>query len=149
MTEAASRIAGLHHKKAFGPQTQTIFMGWDATAVEEAAKGHAAEETKRLQDEENERQSEREKMHTDYLNTLTQPKGRAKALKHLTPVGSYIIDSEDIEQQYRDLADDLGLDIDHTDMPGVFKAEFDFGILEGVCDHLCPEIRPGGILLRS
>lgn len=99
MTEAASKVAGLHYKKAFGPQTQTIFMGWDAAAVEKAAKGHAAGEKKRLQDEDNERQGKREKIHTDYPNTLPQPKGRAKTFKHLTPFGSYVIDSEDIEKE--------------------------------------------------
>lgn len=35
--EAASKVPGL-----IGPDTQMIYLGWDAAAVDKAAKGHAA-----------------------------------------------------------------------------------------------------------
>lgn len=70
MMKAASNIAGLHHKKAMGPKTHTLFMGWDAAAVEKAAGGHASQEEERLQDEKDEQKSKRDKMHADYLIAL-------------------------------------------------------------------------------
>lgn len=44
MTKAASNIAGLYHKKALGLKTHTLFIGWDAAAVEKAASGHVVQE---------------------------------------------------------------------------------------------------------
>lgn len=124
--EAASKITGLHHMKAFGPKTQVIFMGWDRAAVEKAANQYPVEEVRRLQDEEDERENEREKEHMDYLNS------RSQRSEDVNPVGSYIVDSEAIERGFPNMADDLSLDIHRTDTPGVFKADFDFGVLEGV-----------------
>lgn len=126
MIEAASKVTGLHHMKAFGPNAQVIFMGWDRAAVEKAADQHPLEEARRLQDEDDERENEREKLHMDYFNS------REKRATDATPVGTYIVDSEVIEREYPDMADDLSLDIHRTDTPGVFKADFDLGVLEGV-----------------
>lgn len=126
MIEAASKITGLHHLRAFGPKTQVIFMGWDRAAVEKAANRYPVEEARRLQDEEDERENGRKKIHMDYLNS------RSQQTEDVTPVGTYIVDSEAIERGYPDMADDLSLDIHRTDTPGVFKADFDFGVLEGV-----------------
>ncbi|RHZ47825.1 hypothetical protein CDV55_101056 [Aspergillus turcosus] len=126
MIEAASKIIGLHHMRAFGPKTQVIFMGWDRASVEKAANQHPVEEARRLQDEEDERENEREKIHMDYLNS------RSQRTEDVTPVGTYIVDCETIEREWPDMADDLRLDIHRTDTPGVFQADFDFGVLEGV-----------------
>lgn len=41
LREAADQVAGLHHDTGVGPETQTIFLGWDKSAVREAAKEHA------------------------------------------------------------------------------------------------------------
>lgn len=101
-------------------------MGWDRAAVEKAAKQLPEEEATRLQDEGDERENEREEMHMDYLNN------RSQQTKDVNPVGSYIVDCEAIESEWPDMTDDLSLDIHRTDTPGVFKADFDFGILEGV-----------------
>jgi hypothetical protein len=138
--EAASKVPGLNHKNALGPDTQMIYIGWDAAAVDKAAKGHAAKDKKAKQAKAKERekaqekaQQARDKLHTDYLKTLTRPKGKAKATKKVSPVGSYIVDSEAFEDYYgTGRTDELRLDIHKTDTPGVFQAEFDFGVLEGV-----------------
>jgi hypothetical protein len=131
MREAASEVAGLHQETGLGPKTQTIFMGWNSVAVSKAAKGHATKEAKELHAAEDERENERAGMHTDYLNTLKRKKG-PKGLKTYSPVGSYIINCKEIEEQWSDQADDLSLDIRQTKEPGVFEASFNFGVLEGI-----------------
>jgi hypothetical protein len=128
MREAASEVTGLHHATGRGPKTQTIFMGWDPVAVDNAAKSHATEEKKELQAAETEREDERTEMHTNYLNTLTRKKGS----RTYSPVGSYIIDCDEIGGGWSDHAGDLSLDIRQTKEQGIFEASFDFGILEGV-----------------
>ncbi|KAK2756546.1 hypothetical protein FQN54_005439 [Arachnomyces sp. PD_36] len=128
MVDAAGKIAGLHHVKVFGPETQVIFMGWDREAVEKRAKEYPVEERKRVQDEEDERENEREEMHRDLLKS----RRRRGNPKDVSPVGSYIVDCEEIESNWPDMAADLTLDIHRTYTPGVFKVEFDFGVLEGV-----------------
>ncbi|KAE8450780.1 hypothetical protein EG329_005693 [Mollisiaceae sp. DMI_Dod_QoI] len=131
MREATSKVAGLHQETGLGPKTQTIFMGWDPVAVSKAAKGHAAKEAKELQAAKDERENERLALHTDYLNTLKRKKS-SKNSKTYSPVGSYIINCKEIEEQWPDQADDLTLDIRETKEPGVFDASFEFGVLEGV-----------------
>lgn len=133
MIEAASKVTGLDHVKAIGPRTQVIFMGWDRAAVERAANQHPAADAKRLRGEKDKlqkpresRQKRRERMHTDYLNS------RGQQTRGSTPVGSYIVDCEALEKGWRGQAGNLSLDIHQTDTPGVFKADSDFGILEGV-----------------
>lgn len=122
MREAAGRVVGLHHDIGMGPRTKTVFMGWDKAAVEKAAKGHAEKEREEVQAAEQKRQSERAKLHADYC---------CQARKVASPVGNYIVDCEAIENVWND-AKDLRLRIDTTDRPGVFIAEFDFVIYEGV-----------------
>ncbi|KAH8434173.1 uncharacterized protein LDX57_011811 [Aspergillus melleus] len=127
--EAAGKVTGLHHEMAKGSVKKTVYLGWNKAAVQKAAKGHAAKEKKdaakekkELQAAEREREKERAKLHADYCRP---------AKKGASPVGSYIVDCKEIEQQW-DLTEDMGLEIHATDEPGVFKAEFDFGVLEGV-----------------
>jgi hypothetical protein len=140
MIDAASKVPGLHHKKALGPQSQTIYMGWDAEGVDEAAKGHASKDTKAMKEKAKERdqarekrQQARDKMHTDYLKTLTRQKGKKKASNKVSPVGSYIVDSATFEDYFADgRTTELSLDIHETDTPGIFQIDFDFGVLEGI-----------------
>lgn len=128
MREAAAGVAGLYHETGYGPKTQTIFMGWNATAVKAAAKTHAAKESKEMQAEKDAEQEERAEAHDDYLKTL----GRRKGNKGFSPVGSYIIDCDEIAGNWPRQAADMSLDIAGTDRAGIFKASFQFGILEGV-----------------
>ncbi|KAF3012312.1 hypothetical protein E8E14_001206 [Neopestalotiopsis sp. 37M] len=125
LREAASKVPGLHQATGSGPNTQTIFLGWDQRAVTKAASGHAATEAKKVQDAKEERDTERSEMHSDYLRSL-------KKNQKASPVGSYIIDCEEIEKEWPDQADDLNLDIRPTEGPDVFEADFEFGVLEGV-----------------
>ena len=127
--EAANKVAGLHQVTGTGPRTQTIFMGWDSVAVSKAAEGYGAKEAKELQDAEDKRENERVKLHTDYLNSLKQS---AKGPKTYSPVGSYVINCKEIEEQWPDDAENLSLDIRQTKEPGVFEASFDFGVLKGI-----------------
>ncbi|PYH76638.1 hypothetical protein BO82DRAFT_358962 [Aspergillus uvarum CBS 121591] len=122
MREAAEKVVGLHHETARGPQTKVIFMGWNKAAVGKAAKGHAAKEKKEIEAAERKRETERAKLHAGY---------RCQTRKAPSPVGSYIIDCEEIKDQWPKDADGLTLDIHETDTPGVFEAGFYFGVLEG------------------
>ncbi|KAI8946969.1 hypothetical protein F4801DRAFT_562372 [Xylaria longipes] len=98
--EAASKIAGLHQKTGHGPKTQTIFLGWDLTAVSQAAGGHAAKEREAAKAAEEEREKERAESHADYLKTLNREKGRQTH----SPIGTYIVDCEEIERGWSDQA---------------------------------------------
>ncbi|KAI9042127.1 uncharacterized protein KD926_006046 [Aspergillus affinis] len=123
MQEAADRVTGLHHETGKGSGTKTVYMGWNEAAVQKAAKGHAAKEKAEIEAADREREKERAKLHADYCR---------QARKGTSPVGSYIVDCEMIEGGWPDVTEDLGLNIHATGEPGIFKAEFDFGVLEGV-----------------
>ncbi|KAI0905873.1 hypothetical protein F4823DRAFT_113292 [Ustulina deusta] len=125
---AADNISGLHHATGRGPQTQTIFIGWDSAAVSQAATRHEGDEAKAMKAAHDEREAERSESHNDYLKTLRRKKGP----KTYSPVGTYIVDCKEIEGGWPDEADDLSLDIRETGEPGIYEASFDFGILEGV-----------------
>jgi hypothetical protein len=111
--------------------TLTIFLGWDAAAVMEAAKAHPAREAKELQIEKEERQKERAAKYQQYLDTM-KPKKGAKCAPVKSPVGSYIVDCEAIEKEWRKQAENMTLSIYEEDEAGIFQASFDFGILEGI-----------------
>ncbi|RAK88595.1 hypothetical protein BO79DRAFT_228629 [Aspergillus costaricaensis CBS 115574] len=119
MREAADQVAGLHHDTGVGPETQTIFLGWDMSAVREAAKKHANNERTVIQAREQRRENERAKIHADYLATLGRMKGAAARNK--SPVGSYIVDSRD-----------MVLEIVNTEQKGKFHATFNFGVVIGI-----------------
>lgn len=122
MREAAEKVVGLHHETARGPQTKVMYMGWNKAAVGKAAKGHAAKEKKEIEAAERKRETDRAKLHADY---------RRQSRKTPSPVGSYIVDCEEIKDQWPEDADGLTLDIHETATPGVFEAGFYFGALEG------------------
>ncbi|GFN20842.1 AT hook motif family protein [Aspergillus tubingensis] len=130
LREAADQVAGLHHDTGVGPETQTIFLGWDKSAVREAAKEHANKERTEIQAREQRRENERAKMHADYLATLGRMKGAAARNKW--PVGSYIVDCHEIENGWPSLARDMVLEIVNTEQKGKFHATFNFGVVIGV-----------------
>ncbi|RAH52098.1 hypothetical protein BO85DRAFT_508115 [Aspergillus piperis CBS 112811] len=109
---------------------QTIFLGWDKSTVREAAKEHANNEMTEIQAREQKREKERAKMHADYLAALERMKGAAGRNK--SPVGSYIVDCEDIEGGWPSLAWDMVLEILDTQQKGKFHATFNFGVVIGV-----------------
>ncbi len=100
-------------------------MGWDSVAVSTAANGHAQREAKEAQAAEEERENERTESHAAYLRTLKRKD------KTYSPVGSYLVDFKEIDNQWPRPGYDLSLDIRQTDVPGVFEASFDFRVLEG------------------
>ncbi|KAI1121214.1 hypothetical protein F5Y10DRAFT_256800 [Nemania abortiva] len=129
MRKAASGIAGLHQATGHGPKTQTIYMGWDFAAVEQAAKEHAAKEARAVKAADDEREKERAEEHASYLKGLKKRKGPLK----YSPIGQYIIDCRTIEEGWSiTQADDWSFDIYPTDQEGVFEASFDFGVHEGI-----------------
>ncbi|KAI0155259.1 hypothetical protein GGR57DRAFT_464669 [Xylariaceae sp. FL1272] len=127
LREAASTVSGLHQATGQGQATQTVFLGWNKKAVTKAANGHAGEEAKAVKAADEERETERAEEHADYLKTLNRNKGPKKH----SPVGSYMIDCEEIETQWPSQADDMTMHIFETGTPGIFEASFEFGVVEG------------------
>ncbi|CAI7626877.1 unnamed protein product [Penicillium bialowiezense] len=139
MMEAAKEVTGLHHKRAIGLQNQVIYMGWVKEDVEKAASGHCKQEGAALKAKENARTakenartSKQRKRHMDYLTS------RSKNKSKVTPIGSYIVDSKEIKDQWPDAVEDMSIDIHATDTPGVFQGDFNFGVAEGVM-FLCAD----------
>lgn len=133
LIDAADKVPGLNHEKAFGPETQMIFMGWDAAAVKEEAREYPAKAAREQAETCEKREQARDKMHQDYLKTLTRTKGGSKATRDRSPVGNYIVNSAPFDDYFTDGRKwDLKLKIKQTDAPGVFQADFDFGVLKGV-----------------
>ncbi|VUC29293.1 unnamed protein product [Clonostachys rosea] len=126
MREAAQEIKGLHSATGYGPQTQTIFLGWDEEAVRQAAFDHGDKEAAETRAAEKQRVEGRDKQHQKYLEFL---KGKGRQMT-CSPAGRYIVDCDEIEKE--DDVKDLTLDINETDHDGIFSVGFNFGILEGV-----------------
>ncbi|KAI0162488.1 hypothetical protein BJ166DRAFT_591353 [Pestalotiopsis sp. NC0098] len=101
-----------------GPKIQTIFMGWNQADVDKA---------KRLGEANQPWAAGRVKLHTDYLDTLEEDHTHQRS-----PLGRYLIYCDDIEENWPAYTDSLTLDIHRTRSPEVFRANFDFGIREGV-----------------
>lgn len=87
-----------------------------------------------MEEKAKERKRQREKLPTDYPKTLTPKDGRTQAPnRRVSPVGSYIVDSATFEDYFaHGRPYELRFDIHETDTPGVFQADFDFGVLEGI-----------------
>ncbi|KAI1327110.1 hypothetical protein F5Y16DRAFT_203440 [Xylariaceae sp. FL0255] len=126
--EIGDTVEGLHQATGYGCSTETVFLGWDAKAVKKAAERHAAEEAKAMKEANAKREQERNEEHARYLKTIKGKKGAASTKN--SPVGSYMIDCPEIEGGWPD-QDDLSMDIQATDEPGIFEASFDFGVVEG------------------
>ncbi|KAK4203968.1 hypothetical protein QBC40DRAFT_262003 [Triangularia verruculosa] len=121
LREAASRVTGLHHATGWG-STQTIYLGWDRDAVEKAAQEHAIKDRQAQQASADSREEVRALKHESYL---------ARAPKRTSPVGQYIIGCEDIESDWPELAENMKLSIRTTPTPGLYQADFNFGVIEG------------------
>lgn len=122
LKEAAIRV-GVHHATAYGPSTQVVLLGWDQSAVQKAAKQYAIDAKAKHEDEIDRREAARVAKHDQY---------RARTKKgDATIVGKYIIDCEGISGNW-DGCDNLTMSIKATKTPGLYQADFDFGMLEGV-----------------
>ncbi|PWY65546.1 hypothetical protein BO83DRAFT_401997 [Aspergillus eucalypticola CBS 122712] len=129
MREAADQVASLHHDTGVVPETQTVFLGWDKSAVGEAAKEHANKERTEIEAREQRRESKRTKMHADYLAALGRMKGAAA---RKSPVGSYIVDCKEIGDGWSSLAEDIVLEMMNTQRKGKIHARFNFRVVIGV-----------------
>ncbi|KAI0478602.1 AT hook motif family protein [Xylariaceae sp. FL0804] len=117
-------------RRRIGVETKTIFLGWDQAAVQKAANGHAAKEADQRKAKRREREDDREAMHAEYRASIQK---RGKGVKQRnSPVGSYIVDCPEIEQNWPRSSSDLTMDISESDEPSVYEAAFDFGVLEGI-----------------
>ncbi|KAK3389741.1 hypothetical protein B0H63DRAFT_464248 [Podospora didyma] len=126
LREAAENVAGLHHATADGVATQMIFLGWTKSTVEKAAKAHVAMEAKEKKAAADKKTAERDAEYEEYLADKQDDDGDG------SPCGEYIVDCEYIEDQWPDSAEDMTMSIQRTSRDGVFKATFDFGIVEGI-----------------
>ncbi|KAK4101281.1 hypothetical protein N658DRAFT_486301 [Parathielavia hyrcaniae] len=93
--------------------------------VDKAAKNHGAIE----KGEAEARERERASRHEAYLADARNPESGSGAP---SPVGEYIVDSEDIESNWPESAQDMTLSVHETNTPGIYQANFDFGVAEGV-----------------
>ncbi|KAF7716210.1 Uncharacterized protein PECH_005123 [Penicillium ucsense] len=98
LIDAANKVPGLNYEQAVGPETKMVFMGWDAAAVKKEAREYPAKAARKLTEASEKREQARDKMHQDYLKTLTRKKGGSKVSKNRSPVGSYIVDSACFEE---------------------------------------------------
>ncbi|RYO79484.1 hypothetical protein DL762_008142 [Monosporascus cannonballus] len=110
--------------------------GWDQDVVEKAAKNHGAKEVQANQAKADAREEKRASRHERYLANAKKPKFGPSAA---SPVGQYIIDCEEIESNWPDLAEDMTLAIHATPTPGIYQASFDFGVIEGIMMMSCDE----------
>lgn len=134
MVEAASKVPGLHCATGYGPKTQVVFMGWKSAAVKKAANEHPAKEKKEVQALKQEHEDGRAAKHSAYLEALKEKRGPKK----YSPVGSYMIDCEEITDNWPDDAKNMTLNIRTTEERGVYEAKFDFGMFIGamvICDN--------------
>ncbi|KAH6623406.1 hypothetical protein F5144DRAFT_623373 [Chaetomium tenue] len=131
LRQAAQQLCGLHHATGFGT-TQTIYLGWNRGAVEEAATHHAAEESRANQAKADVRERERAFSHDKYLASIRNPYDSGAVVP--SPVGQYMIDCPEIEANYSDDVRnfDLTLEIHETSRLGVYQATFNFGVIEGM-----------------
>ncbi|KAM7187076.1 hypothetical protein V8F20_011144 [Naviculisporaceae sp. PSN 640] len=129
LRKAVDDIPGLHHATAFG-SNQTIYVGWDKSAVEKAAKEHGAKQGEADMVKENKREAERAEKHKEYLDRL---KLYGTEDCELDPTGRYMIDCEKIEGGWFDMGtENMTMLIRRGGGPGLYKATFDFGILKGM-----------------
>jgi len=126
LREAAQKVGGLHHATAHGLTTQTIFLGWTKSAVEKAAKAHVASEEKEKKAEATKKTAERDAKYDGFLADNQDISGKG------SPCGEYMVDCEHIEDEWPGSAEDMSISIHRTSKDGVFKATFDFGIVEGI-----------------
>lgn len=133
--EEADKVAGLRYE--ISTMSGSVYLGWDETAVrkarddfDEEMKREMKREREELEARQEKREAERSKMHADYL---LREAGRAKGGKNSWSVaGEYIIDCDTIEGEWPDQSEDMSLTVSETETPGIFRADFDFGVVEGI-----------------
>jgi hypothetical protein len=125
LIDAASLVPGLHHARAHGPSSQTVYLGWDEAAVEAASENHGAKERAEAEKAAAAREKGRAAQHAKYVASA-RPKPGTPLL-----VGEYIVDCAAIEDGW-DTHGDLTFSIESTKTPGVFLAHFDFSVYVGV-----------------
>ncbi|KAJ6007374.1 hypothetical protein N7540_011350 [Penicillium herquei] len=133
MEEAARQIPGLQIHQAFGFFTRTVIMAWDETAVKKESETIYVAELRALKDERAaarglapNRDEEQQKAHQDYLDSLG-PKTTG-----FTPVGSYIVRIELLEEIVKHEDDPFMIDIYETETPGLYQVDFDFSMFKGI-----------------
>ncbi|KAK3324154.1 hypothetical protein B0T19DRAFT_402406 [Cercophora scortea] len=130
---AADRVPGLHQAAERGCLSETIYLGWDRRAVNQAADNHRAKEAQEYQRQRDEREAERAAQHADFLASETN---QAHGAREYSIIGHYIIDCEDIESGWPEQAEeDMTLEIkisNEKSTNGIYEATFDFGITEGI-----------------
>lgn len=124
--EAVDRVPGLHHSTYAG-HTQMIYVGWSKQAVQAAGRGRAEQEAAEMDAATEKRQKERDTRHQRYLDEFVDADDDVVDIS-----GLYMVDCEDIEDEWPDLTDNMTLSVRETGALGVFKADFDFGMYEGV-----------------
>lgn len=127
--KAAAEIEGLHCAKGPGPEHKNVFLGWDKAAVKKAAEEHTAAD--KVKQEAKDAAQEQERIRSQWRYHLAIEKPERIALG-FSPVGKYDIDCKEIEAEWPDDAQKMTMNIHPTRIPGVFKAQFDFGMMEGV-----------------
>ncbi|KAK4454282.1 hypothetical protein QBC34DRAFT_490695 [Podospora aff. communis PSN243] len=127
---AASRIADLHYATGTG-STQTVYLGWKISAVEKAAKEHAAKEAEADREKAKAREAERDAKHQEYLARMAAAKRQRRIMPGPGPNGRYMVDCKEIEYGFLDSPMDMEMLICWNEKLGVYEAKFDFGALEG------------------
>ncbi|GFZ50732.1 hypothetical protein JCM24511_08490 [Saitozyma sp. JCM 24511] len=112
LCEAVEKVPGLHHER----DGDTLLVGWDITAMTKVWRADQAKRKTELEKQKREEKEQRYQMallHTGYAKTVARPKS-----DKATPVGSYFVECEVIEEE-------------GPDDSRVYEAAFDFGIVEG------------------
>ena len=123
---SVEKIAGLHHATSPGPlSTKSIFIGWTQSAVDKAAKAHSAAKAKEWKL----RPKQMAKRSVPFSEDVLEKQDDSG---EGSPCGEYKVECGYIEEQWPDFAGDMSISIHRTSRDGVFKANFDFGIVEGI-----------------
>ncbi|KAI1379900.1 hypothetical protein F4677DRAFT_442094 [Hypoxylon crocopeplum] len=117
-------VNGLHNER----HGDALYVGWDLVKVKGAAEGHFERLQRQKQKKQEARDQERQAIHSEYLRRAQL----ASREKSWSPVGSYIIDCNVIEEQWPSSAEDMTLDLHETGEQGIFEAHFEFGVVEGM-----------------
>ncbi|OTB05704.1 hypothetical protein M426DRAFT_72762 [Hypoxylon sp. CI-4A] len=117
-------VKDLHHDR----KGDALYVCWDPVKLRDAAEGHFERLQQQQQKEQEARDQERQAAHSDYLRRTQSSNGEGSC----SPVGSYIVDCTAIEENWPGEAENMTLEIHATDEQGVFEAQYDFGMIEGM-----------------
>ncbi|ETS84748.1 hypothetical protein PFICI_02773 [Pestalotiopsis fici W106-1] len=127
--EAAAKVEGLHFAKGSLDKNKHVFLGWDEAAVKKAAEDFVVEADAAAKAADEQKHQQRIKSQGKYLCTLDEPERVAQGF---SPVGKYEIECEEITDQWPEDSKKMTMNIHPTNVQGLYKAQFDFGILVGV-----------------